>query len=97
MKRKTIKQRNRSGKFPCDICKDIGYLEEHHIEGRDIPDYNHKSNLCNICPNCHYKIHLGVIVIEQWAMSSVGITLLWHNEGENPDIRDAETHIIQKK
>ena len=94
MKRTIIKLRNRSGNFPCDICGKNEYLEEHHIEGRRILNHNDSSNLCNICPNCHYRVHLGKIIIEQWVTSTSGMELLWHTNDETPLIRDAKTHII---
>ena len=94
MNRKTIKLKNRSGNFPCDICGENEYLEEHHIEGRKISNPNHSSNLCNICPNCHYKVHLGIILIEQWVSTTSGTELLWHTNEELPTIKDSTTHII---
>ena len=94
MNRRTIKKRNRSGNFRCDICGEIEFLEEHHIEGRDITKPNHPSNVCNICPNCHYKVHLGKIIIEQWVTTTHGKELLWHHNDENETIKDSETYII---
>ena len=94
MNRKIIKIKNRSGNFPCDICGENQFLEEHHIAGRKIPKHNHASNLCNICPNCHYKVHLGKIIIEQWVNSTSGMELLWHTNDTLPDIKDSITHII---
>ena len=94
MNRKSIKLKNRSGNFPCDICGENEFLEEHHIEGRKIPNHTHSSNLCNICPNCHYKVHLGKIIIEQWVQSTTGMKLLWHTDIELSEIKDSVTHII---
>lgn len=74
---------NKSGKVSCDICKEISILHQHHIRGRSIPDYNHPSNLSNICPNCHAKIHYGVIILEGWATTTLGKELLWHKKEEN--------------
>lgn len=78
---KTRKEMNKSGKMPCQICGDIGILHQHHIRGRDIPNPNHPSNLVNVCPNCHMKLHYDQIVIEGWVMSTMGQELLWHKKG----------------
>ena len=83
-----------SGKAHCDLCEEVEYLEEHHIEGRKVPNSNHWSNLCNICPNCHRKIHLGVFIVERWAKSTSGMKLFWHHKGEDGTFDDAKTHII---
>lgn len=83
MKRKTRKKINRSGKGMCDICKDQHILQEHHIDGRDIPNKNHPSNLTYICANCHNKIHYAFIVVEGWARTSKGMELFWHTEGDD--------------
>lgn len=69
-------------KFPCNVCKEKKYLVEHHINGRDIPDPHHKSNLVAVCQDCHYEIHLGNIIIESWVMTSSGYTLMWHKKGD---------------
>lgn len=82
MKIETIKNRNRSGKGYCDICKNQEILQVHHINGRDVPNPNHPSNLCNICPNCHSRTHYGFIIIERWIRSTNGLKLLWHKKEE---------------
>lgn len=85
MKKTTIKSRkekNKSGKFNCDICGNKDILVCHHINGRDIQNANHPSNLSNICPNCHAKVHYGHIIIEKWVMSTNGLILLWHKKNE---------------
>ena len=82
MKTKTRKIKNRSGKFPCDICTNPEFLETHHIEGRNIPNSDHQSNLADICANCHTKVHRGLIVIEKWTYTTNGVELLWHNSDE---------------
>ena len=49
MNRKTQKSQklmNKSGKYCCDICLEKNILEDHHIKGRKIPNYNH-ANLEN--------------------------------------------------
>lgn len=64
MKQKIRKTINRSGLYKCDICMNENTLEGHHINGRNIDRANDPSNIANICPNCHYKVHLGRIIIE---------------------------------
>jgi hypothetical protein len=86
---------NKSGKKPCDICRDAQILEEHHIEGRDIPNFNHPSNLANICSNCHTKVHHGQIIIEKWVQTTKGKELLWHSVNKNSFSGcDSKPHII---
>ena len=92
---KTMRARNKSGNFNCDICNKKEFLEIHHISGRNIANPNQPSNLCCICSNCHYKVHLGVLLIEQWVNSTSGKMLLWHTPDEPPDIKDSVTHIIK--
>ena len=80
--RKLQKQINKSGKGECPICHEKAPLEEHHIEGRDIPNPNYSSNLCYICPNCHTRTHLGLIVIEGHFQTTKGLELFWHEGSE---------------
>jgi ssDNA-binding Zn-finger/Zn-ribbon topoisomerase 1 len=97
IKQKTRKAKKKSGKFPCEICGSNMILETHHIDGRDIPNYNHWSNLADICPNCHTEIHWGKIVIEKWVMTSVGKKLLWHKKGDESFTgEDSIPHQIEK-
>lgn len=76
------KKANRSGKIKCGICDQQTFLEVHHINGRDIPNPNHPSNLVNICPTCHSEIHWEKIIIEGWAYTTSGRELFWHKKGE---------------
>ena len=96
MARKNVKKKNASGQFDCDVCGETEFLEEHHIRGRKIKDAHKPFNIANICPNCHFKIHLGEIILENWTNSSPGKLLLWHKKGE-PSITgdDAIPHIIK--
>jgi hypothetical protein len=96
--RKIPKGQKTKTKFPCEICGIPEYLEDHHIRGRKIPDYNHRSNRCNICSNCHTKTHIGEIIIEGWVMTSSGHRLFWHNKNEESFTGDdAIPHIIGKE
>lgn len=82
VKRSTRKKINSSGMWPCDMCNARHFLSEHHIRGRDIPDYNHPSNIGHICDNCHRSVHEGAFVVEGWFMTEVGLKLVWHRSGE---------------
>jgi len=82
VKKKNRKVINRKGGSCCDICKEPHILVSHHINGRDIPNANHPSNLCNICSNHHAEIHYGNIIVEKWLMTSDGMRLFWHKKGE---------------
>lgn len=98
MSNKSIKNRNASGEQKCDMCGDIQFLQEHHIRGRKIKNYNQPFNLANICPNCHVKIHLGEYIIENWISSTSGRILLWRKKNEKSLTgSDAIPHIIGKK
>lgn len=95
MKMSSRKKRNRSCKHPCDICEECGTpLEVHHIEGRDIPNPHSATNTTDVCPNCHTKVHIGMIIIEQWVNTTTGRTLLWHESDDEGLIRDSVCHII---
>ena len=97
MSRKAKKQSNSSGKQPCDVCGELEFLEEHHIRGRKIKNANQPFNLANICPNCHFKIHLGEYIIEDWMKSTNGRLLVWHKKEEDSITgNDAIPHIIKK-
>ena len=77
MVKRIRKLSNRSGLETCPICNKQRILVEHHIGGRDIPNLNHKSNVCNICDNCHRDIHSGLIIIEGWYSTTKGRELIW--------------------
>ena len=96
MAKKHMRKKNASGQFECDICGEIEYLEEHHIRGRKIKNANKPFNIANICPNCHFKIHLGETIVENWTTGSGGRMLIWHKKGD-PSITgdDAIPHIIK--
>jgi len=95
MTKKTKKIANRSGKKECPVCKKPNILVSHHINGRDIPNCNHPSNLTDICSNCHTKIHHGHIVVEGWFQTSMGKELLWHSVDEESFTgKDAKPYLI---
>jgi predicted HNH restriction endonuclease len=49
-------------KIGCSLC---GWNESvcdlHHINGRKIPNCHNHNNLTYVCPNCHRKIHDGLV------------------------------------
>ena len=75
-----LRKQNRSGTYPCEICKQIVPLVEHHINGRDIPNWNKPWNIVWICPNCHDKIHMTPpkIIIQGWYMTTTGRVLIFN-------------------
>ena len=98
MKKSSRKKLNRTGTAPCDICKERHILEIHHIRGRKIPNHEHPSNVCNVCANCHNKLHYGFIVIEDWVYSSGGKILMWHEKGQESFTgKNAKPHLVQFK
>ena len=94
MKRVTRKRKNISGKATCDICKVTDYLEEHHIQGRNIKNPHNANNIACVCPSCHTKIHMGDIVIEKWALTTSGRELLFHRKNEKSFTGDDSTPYI---
>lgn len=80
--KKVIREANRSGKMPCEICKETELLCRHHLNGREIPGAEEEWNEAWICSNCHSRIHSGIIVIEGWFVTDKGRTLIWHKKGE---------------
>lgn len=96
MRSKYIKKRNASGKFPCSVCSLVSFLHTHHIQGREIPNANHWSNLVSVCPNCHDAIHRGEVVIEGWISTTDGKMLIWHKKGEESFTgNDATPHLFK--
>lgn len=97
MKRKNRKRKNISGSNPCDICKKVDYLEEHHIQGRKVKNPHADNNIACLCPSCHTKIHMGDIIIEKWALTSLGRELLWHHkDGESFTGEKSNVHLIKR-
>lgn len=68
----------------CDICNERIITDTHHIQSTCYGGSNIDWNKCNVCPNCHRKIHTGFIIIEGWfsTTSKIGRTLIWRNKSE---------------
>ena len=95
MKRLIKKKICREGKQICPICDQQEILVEHHIRGRKLLNANKMFNLLYVCPNCHQKIHYGQIIIEGYFMTTNGMKLIWHNEGEESLTGDdAKPHLF---
>jgi hypothetical protein len=69
---------SRSGTHECELCRRKEVLEEHHINGRAIPDADKEYNKTYICSNCHTKVHMNKITINGWVMTTSGRELDWH-------------------
>ena len=95
----SVHTRNRSGKMPCDICHEPNYLDVHHIGGKNIPNAEHRSNLANLCQNCHRRVHEGNLIIIGHILGSDGYSLVWAKAGELSvdDIPFATPYIIKQK
>jgi len=78
MTKKAYRSYRRSGNCLCDICGIETLLIEHHINGRIIHNANKKFNIANICSNCHDKVHMNMIIIEGWFLTSDGRKLLFN-------------------
>jgi uncharacterized protein YlaI len=78
MSKRNIRKYNRSGYKKCPICLSKVKLVKHHINGRNIKNYDDPWNTTWICPNCHDLIHDGQIIIE----GKFKKELIWHKKGE---------------
>lgn len=78
---------NRSGTQCCDVCGKKRRLVVHHLSGHT---GNQRFNLANVCPDCHQDIHDGIIVIEGWAASTLGLKLFWHRRDESTTLGRVE-------
>jgi len=66
----------------CEICNEKVTLDSHHIQSICYNGSSEKWNKCNICPNCHRKVHTGLIIIEGWFATSLSKKLVYRNKGE---------------
>ena len=85
---------NRSGTKLCEICGNVEILVQHHLNGREIKDWNLEWNVCNICDNCHRLVHINTkdrIIIEGWFKTTHGRKLVWRYFNEE-SVTGQETH-----
>lgn len=68
----------------CQICKNELGFNKHHITSKMYGGKNQKWNICYICANCHYKIHVtNEIIVEGFFLCAPnGYQLIWHRKGE---------------
>jgi len=78
MSKHNIRKYHREGNNKCPICNYQGKLVCHHINGRNIPNYDDTWNHAWICPNCHDLVHDNKIIVE---MKQMG-TIIWHHVNE---------------
>lgn len=84
MSKKNVRKAHRSGGKECPICDRELPLVEHHIGGREIPNWRQAWNSAWICASCHDLVHLGIILIEGWWNTTTGRTLFFHKKGDEP-------------
>lgn len=95
MRKKIRRKKNSSGTGICELCNEREYLEEHHINGRGNSYSELNWNKCDICPNCHTKVHRGDIIIEGWYDTTMGPELIYHLAGEKSITgTDAKVHLM---
>jgi len=81
----------------CNICKNFKHTDVHHIISKSCGGSNEKSNLTDLCPNCHRSVHCGEIIIEGKFNSTQGRRLVWRQKEQNKIIKeflDPHTHIV---
>ena len=78
---------NRTGTKVCDICQQPEILVQHHLNGREVRNWNQSWNICDICDNCHRKLHINStqrLVIEGWFGTTHGRQLVWRKYFDEP-------------
>ena len=60
-------------------CRSL--FETHHIQERSKGGSNNPGNLVRCCSNCHSRIHLGDIVLNEWLDFGFQKALEWRFEG----------------
>jgi hypothetical protein len=71
----------------CEICNQISFIDRHHIQSLSKNGNNYDYNKCEICPNCHRKVHKGDIILEGRFLttsckSGNKTELIWRKKGE---------------
>lgn len=68
----------------CDCCQqEVTHTDKHHLTSKSLGGTNDKHNIANICPNCHRKVHGGMVILEGWFLTSNGFQLIWHNNTDD--------------
>lgn len=79
----------------CEICQLEQAFEKHHIHSKCYGGSNKKTNIANLCPNCHNKVHRGHIILEGKFMTTEGRKLIYHFQGE-PSVTGNEPRVYLK-
>ena len=67
----------------CEICSESNIiLDKHHIISRSKGGSNEPSNIAHLCPNCHRRCHMGMIILEGRFLTTNGYQLIYHWENE---------------
>ena len=64
----------------CEICNLNVARDKHHIQSKSLGGSNAKSNIANLCPNCHREVHLGIKIIEGKFLSTEGFKVIWRTK-----------------
>lgn len=98
MSKEKIHKAMMTGHGQCPIDHNYkGPLDKHHINGRNVRNWDSSWNVVYISPNVHRKIHEGEIIIEGWFSTSEGRQLIWHKKGEiSLTGRDSIPYIIKR-
>ena len=87
----------------CEICKKSILTDEHHINSISKGGKDKPYNKCELCPNCHRKVHEGDIIIEGRFFTTEckynETELIWRYNGENSIneiFNDSAVYIISR-
>jgi hypothetical protein len=98
MSKQAKRKAMRSGAMSCPICIRVGRLVEHHINGREVLNWDQGWNVAWICAGCHDDLHAGDIIVEGWFRTTSGRELVWRRKGEPAKLADgASPHVYGKK
>lgn len=78
--KKSARAMARSGTSICPTCDTRRLLVEHHINGREVDDWDKPWNRAYICAGCHDDVHHDRLVIEGYEMTTEGRKLVWHRK-----------------
>ena len=67
-------------KKKCELCGSSAFVDYHHIVPKYAGGSDDEINRVNVCPNCHRKIHAGVIFIEGWNDLKYAMQLVWEEK-----------------
>lgn len=80
----------------CEICGDIAYTDNHHIQSKSKSGSNKAFNRASLCKKCHDLVHRGEIILEGRFMTSNDNMLIFHNYGDDSITgREPDCYIIK--